>query len=187
MGYRAILILLTAGMLAACAGTASPTSTPTSGGGGGSATVTPTAAPATQGSGSSGTGAAPSACALLAPADAAVALGQAVGEATVNQGGGDNCTYAPTVITGLTSVELSVMTPDSFTQVKDHVGSGLTLTPVSGLGDDAFYLDAGAMGTTLYVLRGTSSFSISIFNGSDSAAQIQAAEKVAAQTALGRL
>jgi len=112
-----------------------------------------------------------------------------VDQPTVNQGGGssNNCTYAPTVITGLTSVELDVLTSNAFAQVKSHVGQGMTLTPVSGLGDDAFYIDAGFAGLTLYAISGATGISVTILNGKDSAAQIQAAEKAAVQTALGRL
>lgn len=187
MRCRAVLIILMASLVAACGGTSSPASTPTSGGGGGTGSTSPTAAPPTQAGGTSPQGGAPSACTLLTAADATTALGAAVDQPTVNQGGGNNCTYAPTVITGLTSIELNVLTSNSFAQVKSHVGQGMTLTPVSGLGDDAFYIDAGLAGTTLYAISGATAISVTIFNGNDSAAQIQAAEKVAVQTALARL
>ena len=189
MRHRTLLVLLMTGLMAACGGTASPTATPSSGGGGGSGTTNPTAAPPTQAGGPGTQGSAPSACALLTAADAATALGAAVDQPTVNQGGGNsnNCTYAPTVITGLMSIELNVLTLNAFSQVKSHVGQGMTLIPASGLGDDAFYIDAGFAGTTLYVSSGTIAISVTMLNGNDSAAQIQAAEKVAVQTALGRL
>lgn len=187
MRRQTILIALLALSLAACSGTTTPTPTPTSVGGlgGSSSTPNPTAAPPTHGPG--GQGSASSACDLLTSADAAAALGQAVDQPTANQGGGNNCTYAPTVITGLTSIELNVLTSSTFAQVKGHVGQGMTLTPVSGLGDDAFYLDAGLAGTTLYALKGATAIAVSIFDGNASATQIQAAEKVAVQTALSRL
>lgn len=83
-------------------------------------------------------------------------------------------------------VLVSIRTPDQYTTGKTPL-PGVTKTPVSGIGDDAFYTTAGALGTTLSVEKGTKAFNISIHGQGFSVDQIKAMEKTLAQDVLARL
>lgn len=185
MRLRALL-LIAAMLVAACGAPA--VASPTSGAGGPSSTGQGAAA-STGGAGGTPAAAAPTACTLLTAADAQTALGSPVGSPTANQGSGssNNCTYAPEAPAGLMTIELAVLNQSTFDQAKGMAVSGVTITPVSGLGDDAFFFDAGNAGTQLYVLKGGIAFYVALFNGNDTADQLRAAEKVAAQAVLGRI
>jgi len=185
-----IAILITI-LLAACGGSSGANPTAGVGGAGGGATGSKPAAsaPGAQAAGGSLSGSLPQACTLLTASDAQTALGVPVGAPTVDQGGGssDNCTYAPVAITGFTSIELAVFGPASFAHIKQS-SAGATVTAISGLGDDALFIDAGSLaGVQLDVLKGNTAFYVAIFDNNESADQIKAAEKAVAEVVLSRL
>jgi hypothetical protein len=62
---------------------------------------------------------------------------------------------------------------------------GVTKTPVSGVGDDAYYVTTPGFGTGLNVKHGDSVFQIRVYGFSDD--QIKALEKTLAQDALAKL
>jgi hypothetical protein len=81
-------------------------------------------------------------------------------------------------------VTLTISTPEKFDRGKTPF-QGITKTPVSGIGDDAYYVTAGGFGTTLNVKKGSASFSISV--GGFPIDQVKAKEKILAQDALAKL
>lgn len=83
-------------------------------------------------------------------------------------------------------VVLTFITPDAFDSGKAPV-SGITKTPVSGMGDDAYYGMMPGIATTLRVKKGTIAFSIEVKGNSFSVDQIKAIEKTLAQDALAKL
>ncbi len=182
-------------LLAACSGSGSSSSaSSTPGGGGGpyagsaAATSSAGASAASAGPSANGgqTGAAPDACALLTPADATTALGTAAGTPDVHTGGGNNCTYGTADPNVSATVEISVFQKTIFDHAKATTSNGVTIVPLSGVGDDAFYFDGGPIvGTQLYVLKGAVGFYVAIYDHSRSADQIGTAEQTTAEAALG--
>ena len=63
---------------------------------------------------------------------------------------------------------------------------GMTKTPVSGIGDDAYYSTARGIGTTLSVRKGSVAFIMTLHSG-DSADRIKAREKDLALQILKKL
>jgi hypothetical protein len=62
---------------------------------------------------------------------------------------------------------------------------GITKTPVSGVGDDAYYIDTPGLGIGLNVKKGASFFQVRVYGFP--ADQIRAIEKTLAQEVLGKL
>ena len=62
---------------------------------------------------------------------------------------------------------------------------GITKTPISGVGDDAYYIDTPGIGMGLNVKKGASSFQVRVYGFP--ADQIRAIEKALAQDVLGKL
>jgi hypothetical protein len=62
---------------------------------------------------------------------------------------------------------------------------GITKTPISGVGDDAYYIDTPGMGMGLNVKKGASSFQVRVYGFP--ADQIRAIEKTLALEVLGKL
>jgi hypothetical protein len=190
---RVVVFLFMAALLAACGGSGGGSPTPTAGGGGpGVSPGTSGAGPSTAASaGPSGSrapaGVAPDACALLTPADATAALGTAADTPDVHTGGGNNCTYGTADPNVFATVEMTVVQKTIFDHAKTMAGNGVTIVPVSGLGDDAFWFEgAPVVSEQLYVLKGAVAFEVAIADSSRSSDQIKAAEQVVAETALGR-
>jgi hypothetical protein len=63
---------------------------------------------------------------------------------------------------------------------------GITKTPVGGIGDDAYYVTASGLGTTLNVKKGVKAFSLSV-KGKFTVDQVKAMEKTLALEALAKL
>jgi hypothetical protein len=147
---------------------------------------------ATSAGGGTQTGAV-AACTLLTPADVQLAFGSPAGSPTVNQGGGksNNCTYGLADPNRYDTIELQVLTEQSdYDRAKATTTSGITVTPVSGVGDDAFLFDAGGAGTSLYVKKGGTLFEITILTIGDPtmvASQIMTAEEAVAKAVAGRV
>ena len=62
---------------------------------------------------------------------------------------------------------------------------GITKTPISGVGDDAYYIDTPGIGMGLNVKKGASSFQVRVYGFPVD--QIRAIEKTLAQEVLGKL
>ena len=195
---QAALAIVAVGALAACASSTASTATTaasntTSGAGapstaaGAATTVAPTQAP------SSGP---LKACDLLTLEEAAAALGVPL---TAGEAGpdGSSCQFTPADLSAgaLTGVSFSLDDKAAFDTAK---GSGAALqakiTPVSGLGDDAFtfaFLAAGGgtaiTGTQLWVLKGATSILLSVNKKATDDSGIVAIETALATTILSRL
>ena len=127
-------------------------------------------------------------CALLTPAQASAALGGTVGAGK---------SIASTVCqwsqqgkpgTVLLKLDVNIVTPDRYARMKS-VTIG-TVTPVSGLGDDAYYstLQQGhTTMTTLNVKKGATAVTIRVSGGTKPAEEYQAKEKAVAQALLPKL
>ena len=77
------------------------------------------------------------------------------------------------------------LTPaDRFLNGKTPV-KGITKTPVSGIGDDAYFIMTPGLGTGLNVKKGNSAFQIRVYGFSQD--QIEAMEKALAQDALAKM
>jgi hypothetical protein len=186
------VVLVVAVIVAACGASSGPTGTPAGGGGASTSGQTLSATAATSAGGGTQTGAV-AACTLLTPADVQLAFGSPAGSPTVNQGGGNsnNCTYGLADSNRYDTIELQVLTEQSdYDRAKATTTSGITVTPVSGVGDDAFFFDAGGAGTSLYVKKGGTLFEITILPIGDTtmaASQIMTAEEAVAKAVAGRV
>ncbi len=186
------LVLFVAVVVAACGASSGPTGTPAGGGGASASGQSVSASAATSAGGGTQTGVG-AACDLLTPADVQLAFGSPAGSPTVNQGGGksNNCTYGLADPNRYDTIELQVLTEQSdYDRAKATTTSGITVTPVSGVGDDAFFFDAGGAGTSLYAKKGGTLFEITILPIGDStmvASQITTAEEAVAKAVAGRV
>jgi len=80
--------------------------------------------------------------------------------------------------------QIGKLTPaERFENAKTPV-QGITKTPVSGVGDDAYYIESG-FNTSLYVRKGTSVFQMIVFGFSKE--QVKTTEKTLAQEAASKL
>lgn len=130
----------------------------------------------------------PQACTLLTEADAVPALnaqGHDVGGPDENMGGLNNCMWGDD--TAHTTVQIAVFDRNTFEQNRASAGSGVTITPVSGVGDDAFFKSSEALGTLLFVRKGNLAFEVYIRAPTFTKDQIMANEQAAAVTVVGRL
>ena len=159
------IVLVVAVIFGACGASSGPTGTPAGGGGASASGQSPAATvAATSAGGGTQTGAV-AACDLLTPANVQLAFGSAAGSPTVNQGGGNsnNCTYGLGDPNRYDTIELQVLTEQSdYDRAKATTTSGITVTPVSGVGDDAFFFDAGGAGTSICVKKGGTLLEITI-------------------------
>jgi hypothetical protein len=128
------------------------------------------------------------ACSLLTAADAQAALGEPVDPGVPPEAGAHSCIFAghPAVGLDLNSVEISLTDVAAFDPSKKSI-AGLTITPVSGIGDAAYYVSMGAGYEVLNVRKGQVTFTVSVLLKGASDAQLQAAEQTLAAAALGRI
>jgi hypothetical protein len=190
-------LVLIAGLVAACSGSATTTD-PQSGGlpaAGTPTTATQTATQAaatrTAAATAAPTGAAPGtldACSLLTAADAQAALGEPVDPGVPPEAGAHSCIFTghPAVGLDLNSVEISLTGAAGFDPTKKSI-PGLTITPVSGIGDAAYYVSMGAGYEVLNVRKGQVTFTVSVLLKGATDSQLQAAEKTLAASALSRI
>jgi len=82
-------------------------------------------------------------------------------------------------------VVLDLKTTQAFDIGKTPI-KGVTKTPVSGVGDGAYYITAGGLGTSLSVRKGDVAFNIAV-HGNFSIDQIEAKEKALALQVLSKL
>ena len=108
------------------------------------------------------------ACSLLTQAQVSAALG-------VSVGAGSHmppkylrmCTWTqPNGPTGGKNVVLMLKTADDFNNAKTLMnGPGTTVTPVSGIGDDAYYTTIGVHTSILYAKKGNVAFNLTVGRG----------------------
>jgi hypothetical protein len=180
---RTILALaLVSGLVAACgssAATGDPTAASTQ-----AAATAATATPAAV-TGNPGT---LDACKLITTDEAAAVLGEPVDAGVVPTPGATSCLFSGHPATGvdMNSIEISVIHLSLFTPDKKSI-PGLTFTPVSGIGDAAYFSSMGPGFTVLNVRKGQVAFTTSVLLAKASDATIQAGEKTLALAILGRI
>lgn len=110
------------------------------------------------------------ACSLLTPAQVGAALGGSV-EA------GKAFTERVCIWRGAPGkrVTLNLIDLQAFAAAKTPIGNGITKTEVKGIGDDAVYVSAHGVPTTLTVKKGDAAFTLTVFGFSDD--QTKAKEK----------
>ena len=178
-------LALVAGLVAACGGSAA-TGAPQAGG---SPAGVPTQAATTQApAGANPTGAAPGAldaCSLITADEVAAVLGEPVAAGVVPEPGTTSCIFVDSA-KATNSVEISITSGVDFNPNKKSI-PGLTITPVSGVGDAAYYVSLGAGYMTLNVRKGQTTFTVSVLLKGASDDQLQAGEKTLAVAAAGRI
>lgn len=122
------------------------------------------------------------ACSLLTEAQISAVLG-------ANVGAGKPA--APTLCQwsdagGAKVVNLFLMTAQEFERHKAFVDKGMTTTPASGIGDDAFFQTGRSYGTLVEVKKGAGAFQVKV-NGPFTTDQKQAMEKTLAQDVLAKM
>ena len=120
-------------------------------------------------------------CKLLTPAQVGAALGATFG--TGEPIGTTGCSWTcakPHII-----VTVSLWPPTEWDRIKAGSLPGTTTTPLTGLGDDAFYTTV-AQYTVLYVKKGQTVFLFKVYGVQDKAKQMNA-EKTLALDALKQL
>jgi hypothetical protein len=193
MMRRTLVVLgLVLGVVAACGGstatgTAQATGTQPTGtqATGTQAGATQTATSAAQ----SPTGGAPQqldACSLITSDEASTALaGKPVDPGVVPEPGAHSCLFSTTLLS-TDGVEISVTSVADFKPTQSSI-PGLTITQVSGIGDDAYYVSMGAGYQVLNVRKGQTTFSVSVGLKNTSDSDLMAAEKTLALAILGRI
>ena len=124
--------------------------------------------------------AAPAPCALLTPAQVTAAVGGSFGAGQPI--GTTGCSWnspKPHMI-----VTVSLWPPGEWDRIKAGPLPGTTITPASGVGDDAFYATL-AQYTVLYVKKGPTVFLFKVYGVADKAKQMSA-EMTLAQQALAK-
>jgi hypothetical protein len=176
-------------LVGACGSSSSGGSIASSAAGGSSglpATASASNAPGAPSAGAPGT-APTDACLLLTQAEASTALGISVlpGQPVIGIGQ-SVCLWGPAGASLLEGqrVLVRIVMPQYFRLGKLPV-TGVVVTPVSGLGDDAYYVTDPALGTTLYVQKGSATFDVEVGGFSD--AQTKTIEMTVAQDILSKL
>jgi hypothetical protein len=102
-------------------------------------------------------------CALLTPAQVSAAVGVQV-SAGVPTSNKHTCTWTATTHAPNSAkfVTLFFQPADTFESSKGKAMGGVVVTPVSGLGEDAFYMGV-ATNVFLFVKKGSVSFKVSVY------------------------
>ena len=127
------------------------------------------------------------ACSLLTQAQVSAALGVTVKAGThvipsITQMCGWSAGRTPALSK---RVVVTLSTPEKFTRGKKPF-QGITKVPVSGISNDAYFVTAAGLGTTLNVLKGNSAFSVSV-KGEPSVEKVKSLEKTLALEIASRL
>ena len=178
-------LALVAGLVAACSGssgTGAPQAT------GGPASGVPAAtqgAPADTSNATTGGRTNLDACSLVTNAEAAAILGKPVDPGAPPEPGASSCLFTTSGLS-LDSIEISITTGSSFDPNKKSI-PGLTITPVSGIGDAAYFVSMGAGHVVLNFKKGSNTFTSSVLLKGASDAKLMDGEKSLAMTMLGRV
>ena len=125
------------------------------------------------------------ACSLITAAEVAAVLGQPVASGVVPEPGASSCIFVDSA-KATNSVEISITRVADFNPNQKSI-TGLTITPVSGVGDAAYYVNLGGGYDSLKVRKGQTTFSVSVLLKGASDSQLEAAEKTLAVAAAGRI
>jgi hypothetical protein len=188
--------VLVAGLVAGCVDPAT-TSRATAAATPGVTQAAATQAVATQAAGASATTAAsagapstPVACTLITTAAAQAALGEPVADRT-NPGIGENtCIFSGKPTYGIDFVQLTIIAADEFLPNQQSVPGSFTVTPTTGVGDQAYYKKmllpntGGESLIELDVKKGQTMFRVSVVHPMSPDAPILAAEKTLALAAV---
>ncbi|HKV44768.1 MAG TPA: hypothetical protein VJT32_08860, partial [bacterium] len=96
------------------------------------------------------------------------------------------CLWSEPVPPHIQRVQLTISNPVTFASERTPI-PGVTKTPVSGIGDDAYYVTVPVSGTSLHVKKGSFAFSLGVGGPGISVDQIKAMEKTLAQDVLAKL
>jgi hypothetical protein len=177
-----VMLAIVAGLVAACSGSAGTDRPQASG-------VPNAPTQGAQGATSNPGGGAPkelNACTLITQAEAASALGEAVDPGTVPEPGAQSCLFSASAGITINSVEISITSGGGFDSSKPSI-PGLTITKVSGIGDDAYSVSIGDGYIVLNVKKGQTTFTVSVLHKGTSNDDLLAAEKTLATAILGRI
>jgi hypothetical protein len=188
------ILAVVAGLVAACSGsgaTAAPPAAATPAGATPVAATPAGATPVAPGTTDTPAAGAPTtldACKLITTDEAAAALGEPVDPGAVPEAGSSSCLFSGHPATGISidGVEISITGLGGFDPNKKSI-PGLTITPISGVGDAAYYVSIGAGHQVLNVKKGQTTFTVSVLKASGSDSQLQTAEKTLALAILGRI
>lgn len=117
-------------------------------------------------------------CSLLTTAQVGSAISFAVNSQTVSDDG-RTCTWTyadPNNMVAFNTARLTLIDLAAFAAVRDAVDSGTTITPVAGLGDEAFYSVSSTQGTSLTVKKGSRAFTVSVLGSAYPTVQSEADE-----------
>jgi len=130
--------------------------------------------------------AADDACAILTSAQVGAAVGVAVGEGTyVTPTFKKTCTWTVSdSASGIRAITLNLQDVDRFAGGKGGANA-IAMTPVTGIGDDAYYLGAGST-EGLFVKKGQHAFKIAVYS-TQPLEKKRAMEKALAQQVLAKL
>jgi hypothetical protein len=125
------------------------------------------------------------ACKLITADEAAAVLGKPVDPGQPPEPGSSSCLFTTTGLS-IDSIEITVLDLAEFKPTQKSI-TGLTITQVSGIGDDAYYISIGGGHVVLNVRKGQSVFSASVLLKGVSDSQLMASEKSLATLILGRI
>ncbi len=127
-------------------------------------------------------------CSLITTDEAAAALGEPVAPGQVPTPGADSCLFSGHPAQGfdINGVEISITSGSDFDPGQKSI-AGLTVTPIFGVGDAAYYVSVGAGLVVLNVRKGQITFEVSVLLAGASDTQLQAAEKTLASAIVGRI
>jgi len=176
-----ISLAMVAGLVTACSGSAGTDSPPT---------PEPSGAPTQVSQAATGnpTQAAPKtldACSLITAGEASAVLSETVDPGAPPQPGARSCIFVESK-TAADSVEISITGLAAFKPTQKSI-PGLTITSVSGVGDEAYYLNSDPGYVVLNVRKGQITFTTSVILKSASIADRMAGEKTLAMDALARI
>jgi hypothetical protein len=134
-------------------------------------------------------GAAVDPCTLITQAEAAAALGEPVDPGKQAAAGASSCLWSgndPSKIVSTDAVDVAVIDVSTFNQ-SHKAGAGITVTPVPGLGDEAYFVDLGMGFVNLHVRKGSTTFTVDVMLSGASNDKVMAADKSLAQLIVGRI
>lgn len=118
-------------------------------------------------------------CSPLTAAQVSAALGETVSAG--RQGPPPTCTWEANTPKH-EIVTLMYSPPGDWNTRKTHQIPGMSMAPVSGVGDDALAMSAGTL-TTLFVKKGSVTFMVRVYGVPDSARQLAIETPIAKQVA----
>ena len=194
------ILAVVAGLVAACSGSGATAAPPAAATPAGATPVaatpagaTPAAAtPVAPGATDTPAAGAPTtldACKLITTDEASAALsGEPVDAGVVPTPGAQSCLFAGHPATGIdiNGVEISITSVRDFDPTKKSI-PGLTITPISGIGDAAYTVSIGPGMVVLNVRKGQTTFDTSVILKGASDSDLLAAEKTLALAILGRI